>query len=1216
MQAFNSNKWYRFLASFMALLMFLPLRIVFLPIQQSAAQPSQDAACNLDGNEKVDHGDLLLLDFYLRNKGPDGDFTGDGKTDMLDLYQFYNSWWKEVPFSAPLPPDPSLIAPSLDPTTPTNFHTSTRFLYEGVNRVQTGVSPGTIESERASVLRGMVMTRHGSPMPGVEISVLNHPEFGSTLTRADGWFDIAVNGGGQLTVQYRRPGYLPIQRKVDAPWRDFAFLPDVALIPYDTQVTTIELKPDSPMQVARGSVITDEDGTRRATILFPEGTRAELVTPDGGTQPTDTLNIRITEYTVGPNGPNAMPAELPPTSAYTYCVETSADEALVKINGKDVLLNQPVILYVENFLDFPVGAVVPVGYYDNTNGVWIPSDNGQVIQIQNVVDGKVEIDVDGDEVPDDTESIGSLLITDSERIQLAKLYEEGQSLWRMPIHHLSCHDGNWWGYVPPENAERPNGNGPERKKYIEDDCENEGSSVIQILNQALGENVEITGTPFTLHYQSDRVPGPEMETLNINLTGESVPESLKSIELEVQIAGNIFTESYSPEPNLTVPFRWDYLDTYYRRVQGIQDVMVRIGFTYSGVYTWGTEKIQRAFARFNDPSQAISYSVLNMRSDVTIWKEWTDVMRAWDTRGQGLGGWTLDAHHVYDPQKQVLYRGDGISRENAENISELIITTIAGSGEAISSGDGGSALEAGLLNPFDVVAAPDGSLYIAEIAGSRIRHVNPDGIITTFIGGGDKFWIEVMPITDVGIPATEVKFPVIDNIDLGPDDSLYFTGGIGTGPRMIFRVDRNGIITSVAGNGTYSNFEGDNGDGGLATEAPLSPISVCVGPDGSLYITESWNRIRQVTPDGMIYTIAGGGTNPGDNIPATDAQLKEPHNVALGPDGSLYIVETGNNRIRRVSPDGYITTVAGNSGVQGFYGNPNEIGDGLPATEAFIWQPQDIAISSDGTLYITAWEYVQPLQRSIVARVGGDGIFNVIAGAYPASQFEIFGGDYGPAMQGLFYFPKGIDLDPNGNLYFADYRNNRIRCLGSQLPVNLGDEIVIASKNGEELYVFTSAGQHNRTLNALTGAVLYSFSYNDEGYLTQVVDGYGNTTTIERDENGDPIAIIAPYGQRTELSLDENGYMDTMINPAGETHLFTYHGEGGLLATHTNPRGYTSRFILMTTVCLFAMKILRVVLFPSKEMNSKMDLKCLKLRLREYQPRIEWRLYPQEISGV
>jgi plastocyanin len=204
----------------------------------------------------------------------------------------------------PPPPDPVDVAPPLDPTVSTSLLDATAFLYTGENPIQTGVLSGTIELRRAAVLRGQVMTRDGAALPGVQISVLGHPEFGQTLTREDGMFDLAVNGGGQLTLRYEREGFLAAQRAVDAPWRDYVWLPDVVLIPFDAAVTQVDLGA-AAMQVARGSVMSDDDGSRQATILFPQGVTATMILADGTKAPLTTLHVRATEYTVG-DSPQAV----------------------------------------------------------------------------------------------------------------------------------------------------------------------------------------------------------------------------------------------------------------------------------------------------------------------------------------------------------------------------------------------------------------------------------------------------------------------------------------------------------------------------------------------------------------------------------------------------------------------------------------------------------------------------------------------------------------------------------------------------------------------------------------------------------------------------------------------------------------------------------------------------------------------------------------------
>ena len=277
-----------------------------------------------------------------------------------------------------LPPNPATVAPPLNHSVATDPATATAFLYAGPSPVQIGVAPSTIDPVRVAVLRGKVLDASGAPRSGVTITILNHPEFGLTLSRADGMFDMAVNGGGPLTVSYTKTGLLPAQRTLNPSWQSYLVAPDVILLPLDPQVTAITLGA-STMQAARGSAMTDADGTRQATVLFPAGTTATMVMPDNSTQPLTTLHVHATEYTVGPNGPKAVPAQLPPNSGYTYAVEFSAEEEIAA-GAKTILFSQPVMVYLENFLGFPAGTVVPLGSYDRGQGAWLPENSGRVDQ--------------------------------------------------------------------------------------------------------------------------------------------------------------------------------------------------------------------------------------------------------------------------------------------------------------------------------------------------------------------------------------------------------------------------------------------------------------------------------------------------------------------------------------------------------------------------------------------------------------------------------------------------------------------------------------------------------------------------------------------------------------------------------------------------------------------------------------------------------------------
>jgi hypothetical protein len=152
-----------------------------------------------------------------------------------------------------------------------------------------------------------VFTRDGTALSGVKIGILHHPEFGNTLSRADGAFDMAANGGGLLTLTYEKDDFIPIQRQVQAPWQNYGLLPSAVMVPLDIQVTSIQLNSNALFQVAQGSLVTDADGSRRATLLFSGGTTATMEMANGTVQPINNLHVRASEFTIGPDGPAPCP---------------------------------------------------------------------------------------------------------------------------------------------------------------------------------------------------------------------------------------------------------------------------------------------------------------------------------------------------------------------------------------------------------------------------------------------------------------------------------------------------------------------------------------------------------------------------------------------------------------------------------------------------------------------------------------------------------------------------------------------------------------------------------------------------------------------------------------------------------------------------------------------------------------------------------------------
>ncbi|MCF6324308.1 MAG: putative Ig domain-containing protein [Gammaproteobacteria bacterium] len=1028
----------------------------------------------------------------------------------------------------PLPPDPATLAPALAPTVVTTLQNATAFLYSGTDPIQMGVVLGTIEARRVAVVRGKVKGRDNLPLSGVTLTIKNHPEFGQTLSRGDGMFDMALNGGGLLTINYEKAGYLPVQRQVNAPWQDYIWADDVVMIALDSAVTTIDLSSTTAMQVAQGNPVTDIDGTRQATMLFPQGTNATMTLPDGTTQALTTVNVRATEYTVGDNGPAAMPGELPATSAYTYAVELSVDEAIA-VGASRVDFSQPVPFYVDNFLDFPVGEAVPAGWYDREKAAWIPSDNGRIIAILAITNGMADLDMDGSGTAADGIQLTALGITDVERVRLAGLYAVGKSLWRTPITHFTPWDMNWpWG--PPPDATPPPPPPPEATPPDDDEDCLEGC-IIQPQSQSLGEKLPVIGTPFSLYYQSERMPGYEAaRILTIPLSGDTVPDSLQAIELTIDVAGQRYQQTFPAMPDQSYTFVWDGKDDYGRPVSQ-QKATIKVDYLYRLFY-FGTDSA--AFgAAFGRVGRSGGLAIGNRGSQsIKVRQQWTKQLHGIGQlphlAGSALGGWGINDYHAYDPSVENLYRGDGSVR-TAQSRAQTI-STVAGRGGRGYSGDGGLATQARFNSPYSVAVAADGTLYIADDDNNRIRRVTPDGIISTVVGTG------VAGYSGDGGPADQAQLSVVRNVVIGSDGSLYIADVFN---ERVRRVDPDGIITTVAGSGGSGAY---SGDGGPATEAKLdlhSSPGMALGPDGSLYIADVSNhRVRRVGPDGIITTVAGRSVwgFSGDGGPATEASFLFPTGIALAPDGSLYISDNRNHRIRRVAVDGIVTTVVG-TGVQGY------AGDGGPAVQAQLRFPAGLAFAPDGYLYIA------DASNQRVRRVGPDGIITTVAGRGPVSNRDY--GDGGPADQSGLEVPFNVSLGPDGSLYISDistFRNN-VRKVGSTLPELGGSEYLIPSIDGTQLFHFDADGRHLRTLDSITAAVIYQFRHDAAGLLSEIEDVDGNITRIER--SGEiPTAIVSPDGQRTGLTLDLNGYLASVTDPLLESYQMQYTPSGLMTVYH------------------------------------------------------------------
>ena len=332
-----------------------------------------------------------------------------------------------------------------------------------------------------------------------------------------------------------------------------------------------------------------------------------------------------------------------------------------------------------------------------------------------------------------------------------------------------------------------------------------------------------------------------------------------------------------------------------------------------------------------------------------------------------------------------------------------VITTIAGTGEAGFSGDGGPATAAQLNYPTSIVVDAAGNVFFSDWANNRIRKISTSGIITTVAGNGNYGF------SGDGGQATSAMLNGAYGIAIDASNVLYIADW---NNHRIRKVAPDGIITTIAGTAAGAGF---SGDGGPATAARLnSPSGVAVDANGNIYIGDYQNwRIRKISTSGVISTLAGTGTQgaAGDGGAATAAQMSFFAGPTVDGSGNVYVSDFFNNRIRKISTNGIITRVAGTTA------GPGNYGDGGPATLAALSNPLGLAVDVSGNFLIAdRWN-----QR--IRRVNTAGIISRIAGP---NNFG-FGGDGNLATLARLSFPTDVKADGNGNIYISDYSNSCIR---------------------------------------------------------------------------------------------------------------------------------------------------------------------------------------------
>ncbi len=444
------------------------------------------------------------------------------------------------------------------------------------------------------------------------------------------------------------------------------------------------------------------------------------------------------------------------------------------------------------------------------------------------------------------------------------------------------------------------------------------------------------------------------------------------------------------------------------------------------------------------------------------------------------------------------------------NADGQTISTIAGTGVAGTSGDGGPATAAQFRNPLSGKFDASGNMYIVEYNSHRIRKIDASGVITTIAGAGGASF------SGDGGAATAATFNNPIALAIDTSGNIYVSD---RNNNRIRKISTSGVITTVAGTGTASY----TGDGGAATAATINrPNGLNTDAAGNVYFADEDNNvIRKITVStGIITTIAGTGatTFGGDLGPATAADLNKPKDVFVAASGEIYIADNDNNRIRRISSSGIITTIAG-TGPAGF------TGDGGSALTARLSHPLSIWISPSGEILLTdSW-------NNRIRKISTTGTITTIAG----NGTYGYGGDGGPATSASFKNPT-VTTDAAGYIYLTDEGNHRIRKL-SLPPLTVTGSANLCEGNTTSLTpsatggTWSSSSAANATVDAagvVTGVAAGSATIS---YITA-----SDTGTLNITINPTPAAITGLasvcVGATTTLSSTTTGGFWASINSA------------------------------------------------------------------------------------
>ncbi|XP_011529538.2 teneurin-1 isoform X4 [Homo sapiens] len=692
-------------------------------------------------------------------------------------------------------------------------------------------------------------------------------------------------------------------------------------------------------------------------------------------------------------------------------------------------------------------------------------------------------------------------------------------------------------------------------------CPERGTIVPEL--QVVQEEIPIPSSFVRLSYLSSRTPGYKT-LLRILLTHSTIPVGMIKVHLTVAVEGRLTQKWFPAAINLVYTFAWNKTDIYGQKVWGLAEALVSVGYEYETC------------------------------PDFILWEQRTVVLQGFEMDASNLGGWSLNKHHILNPQSGIIHKGNGENMFISQQ--PPVISTIMGNGHQRSvacTNCNGPAHNNKLFAPVALASGPDGSVYVGDF--NFVRRIFPSGNSVSILelrnrdtrhstSPAHKYYLAMDPVSE----------------------SLYLSD---TNTRKVYKLkslvetkDLSKNFEVVAGTGDQClPFDQSHcGDGGRASEASLnsprddsSPrrsvivlmvdngllppehvtgdllkgqYRITVDRHGFIYFVDG-TMIRKIDENAVITTVIGSNgltsTQPlscDSGMDITQVRLEWPTDLAVNPmDNSLYVLD--NNIVLQISENRRVRIIAGRPihcqvpGIDHFLVSKVAIHSTLESARA-------ISVSHSGLLFIAETD-----ERKVnrIQQVTTNGEIYIIAGAPTDCDCKIdpncdcFSGDGGYAKDAKMKAPSSLAVSPDGTLYVADLGNVRIRTISrNQAHLNDMNIYEIASPADQELYQFTVNGTHLHTLNLITRDYVYNFTYNSEGDLGAITSSNGNSVHIRRDAGGMPLWLVVPGGQVYWLTISSNGVLKRVSAQGYNLALMTYPGNTGLLATKSNENGWTT----------------------------------------------------------